>query len=67
MWEALYVIGLLILVAGFAYGIWQSRTKNKTNKGITQAATKEMYTHPDRYEASTKQQLQDQIRPENSP
>ena len=64
MWEALYVIGLVILVAGFAWGIHQSRTKNRTNVKITEAATKESYTHPDRYADSTQQQLQDQVRPE---
>lgn len=62
--EALYVIGVLILVGGFAYGIYQSRTRNRANDGVREEATRQLYDDPDAYEHGGKQKLDNQLRPE---
>lgn len=48
--ELLYGVGALLLAAALVWGIVQYRTRNKANDPLTEAATREEYDHPDRYQ-----------------
>lgn len=56
-------IGTVIIAAAIAWGISQHKRRNRANDAITDAATRELYEHPDRYAAKTRDELQDQIKP----
>lgn len=60
--EIFYIIGGVILGIGIAYGFIAYRTRNKRNDPITEAATRELYDHPKRYERHTKAELDAQTR-----
>ena len=61
--EMLYVLGLLLVGVAIAFGIRRSSTRNKANDAVSEAATRELYKDPDRYEAVTQDKLNDQIKP----
>ncbi len=61
--EFLYVIGILLVGAAIALGIRRSSTRNKANDAVSEAATRELYKDPDKYEESTRDKLNDQVRP----
>ena len=64
MWESLYFVGAIVIAVCAAYGIYQSRTRNKANDRVTQAATKELYADADRYEdGGRRETLKDQLHP----
>ena len=52
--EILYGIGTLLLLGGLVYGVYQWSHRNKANEAITEAATREEYKHPERYEHTRK-------------
>ena len=61
--EFLYVIGIVIVGVAIAVGMNRSSKRNKSNDVITQAATKELYQNPDRYEDKTRDEMKDKIQP----
>ena len=63
--EALYVIGILILVVGFGYGLWRSRTRNRANDPLRDEATRELYDEPEAFENGGKQRLEAKLKPED--
>ncbi len=60
--ELLYGLGAAGLAVGIAYAIYQYRTRNRANDAITEAATREQYSHPEDYEA-TEEHLRRKVRP----
>jgi hypothetical protein len=48
--ELLYILGAGLLFGALLYGVYRDRTRNKRTDAITEAATKEQYEHPERYE-----------------
>lgn len=48
--ELFYIIGALLLLAGIGYAMYRDKTRDKRKDAITEAATKEQYEHPERYE-----------------
>ena len=61
--EILYVVGILLVGAAIAFGLRHSSRRNKSNDTGREAATRELYQHPDRYEDRTRDELKDQIKP----
>jgi hypothetical protein len=48
--ELVFVVGAGLLFAALLYGVLRNRGRNKRTDAITEAATKEQYEHPERYE-----------------
>lgn len=48
--EIAYGVGAVVLLVVLAYGVIRSRGRNKRVDPITEAATREQYEHPERYE-----------------
>lgn len=59
-WEILYPVGAVLLFLGIAYGFWRSKQRTPREKAITEVATNELYRHPNRYVAGTRQALDDE-------
>lgn len=53
--EIFYGIGTLVLAAGIGYGLFRYATRDKSKDAITEAATREMKDHPERYKRTRKQ------------
>ncbi|MBL8772501.1 MAG: hypothetical protein JNK30_14050 [Phenylobacterium sp.] len=49
--ELWYGLGALALLAVIVWAVMQNRRRNRANDPITEAATREEYSHPDRYAA----------------
>ena len=60
--EILYGLGALVLLAALVWGFTQYKTRNKANDAITEAATREEYDHPDRYEHE-QERFKDRVKP----
>lgn len=60
--ELLYGVGALLLAAALVWGVVQYRTRNKANDPLTEAATREEYDHPDRYQ-DEQDDFKNQVRP----
>jgi hypothetical protein len=45
-----YGIGALVLALGIGYGVFRNLSRNKRVDAVTEAATKEQYEHPERYQ-----------------
>ena len=58
-----YGFGTLILFVALIYGGVQYSRRNRANDKITDAATVELYEHPDRYEARTHDELEKKLQP----
>ena len=58
-----YGIGTLILFVALIYGVVQYGRRNRANEKVTDAATVELYRHPDRYEAHTHDELEKKLQP----
>lgn len=52
--ELIYGLCVVALAIGIAYAMRQYRTRNRANDAVGQAATREEYRHPERYERSQK-------------
>ena len=63
--EALYVMGIIVIAGGMAWGLLRSRNRNRANDPIRDEATRQLYDNPGQYEAGGKQQLQDKLKPES--
>ncbi len=48
--ELAYGLGALVLALGLAWGIFQSRSRNRANDEVTDRATREEYDHPETYD-----------------
>lgn len=53
-YEWLYFVGAMLLLAAFGYGLLRNITRDKSKDAITEAATREEYQHPERYERTQK-------------
>jgi hypothetical protein len=62
--EALYIVGIVMLAAAFAYGYMRSRNRNRANDPIREAATKQLYDNPEGYEKGGKERLEREVKPE---
>ena len=58
-----FAVGSLILVLAIIYGIVQASRRNKANDPLRDAAVKEQYANPARYEAKTENEFKDKVRP----
>ncbi|MEH6663500.1 MAG: hypothetical protein V7678_01505 [Brevundimonas sp.] len=54
-WELVFPLGVLALGAVLAVMLWRNHTRNKHVDPVTEAATREEYDHPDRYDARTRE------------
>ena len=54
-YEFFYFIGAIVLLVAIGYGVYRDKTRNKRKDPITEAATREEYEHPERYERTQKQ------------
>ena len=57
-WEMIYPIGALILAVALGVALWRNHRRNKAVDPITEAATREEYDHPERYDRTTHDQLE---------
>lgn len=48
--ELLFITGAAILLAVIIYGVYRDKTRNKRTDAVTEAATREQYEHPERYQ-----------------
>jgi hypothetical protein len=60
--ELLYGLGALLLFGALIYGFTQYKRRNRANDAITEAATREEYSHPDAYDGE-EEDFRQQIRP----
>jgi hypothetical protein len=60
--ELWFGLGALALLAVIVWGVMQNRRRNRANDAITEAATHEEYSHPDRYKRE-EEEFRSQIRP----
>lgn len=63
--EALYALGLLIVIGSFAYGLYRSRTRNRANDPVRDEAVRQSYDDPVKYEQGGEQSLKRQLKPED--
>jgi hypothetical protein len=52
--EIFYFIGAIVLLAAIGYGLMRNIGRNKRVDPITDAATREQYKHPERYQHTQK-------------
>lgn len=62
VYELVWGIGILILLAALAWAAARYHSRNKANDRITEQATHELYTDPDHYEKK-RAELKEQVRP----
>lgn len=62
--EALYAIGILLVLGGLVYGTLRARNRNRANDPIRDEATRQIYDSPESYEQGGKQALDRQLKPE---
>ncbi|RAK65346.1 hypothetical protein [Phenylobacterium kunshanense] len=60
--EVLWGVGALVLLAVMVWAATQYHRRNKANDPLTEAATREEYSHPDTY-PETRERLKEHIRP----
>ncbi len=48
--ELIFFVGAILLFGAILYGVYRDKTRNKRKDAITEAATKEQYEHPERYQ-----------------
>jgi hypothetical protein len=53
-YELLYFIGAIVLLLVIGYGVYRDRTRDKRKDALTEAATREQYRHPERYQETQK-------------
>ncbi len=53
-YELLYFIGALVLLAALGFGVYRDKTRDRRKDAITEAATREQYRHPERYQRTQK-------------
>ncbi|MDP1619304.1 hypothetical protein [Phenylobacterium sp.] len=61
-WELLYPVGAALLGLAIAFGLIRYYRRDRSNDAITEAATREEYKHPERYDR-TEDEFRDQARP----
>ena len=54
-YELFYFIGAIVLLAAIGYGVYRDNTRNRRNDALTDAATREQYRDPKRYQETQKQ------------
>ena len=60
--EALWGVGIIILMVALIWGTLQYNRRNRANEPITEAATRAQHKDPEHYE-QTAEQLKKQVRP----
>lgn len=53
--EIFYFIGAMVLLGAIGYGVYRDKNRNTRIDPITEAATREEYRHPERYQRTQKQ------------
>lgn len=61
-WELLFAVGAALLGAAIVFGLMRHHGRNRRNDALTEAATREEYQHPDRYDR-TEDEFRDKARP----
>ncbi|MBS0332529.1 MAG: hypothetical protein JSS35_07165 [Proteobacteria bacterium] len=59
--ELLYGVATLALLVLLGWGVWRNHTRDRRNDPITEAATRELYRHPERYD-ETREALKRRLR-----
>jgi hypothetical protein len=62
-YEMFYGIGALILGLGIAWGVYQSKHRNRANDKITEEAVRQEYEHPSRYNDEIRPKLEQKVKP----
>jgi hypothetical protein len=62
-WELLFGLGALALLAALVWGVTQVMRRNRANDRVTEEATHDLYSHPDRYAAADREELKKRVRP----
>ncbi|MFT4956441.1 MAG: hypothetical protein ACI8U3_002848 [Brevundimonas sp.] len=57
-WELVFPLGALALGVVLAVMLWRNKHRNKRVDPVTQAATREEYDYPDRYDDKTHDQYE---------
>lgn len=57
-WELVFPLGALLLGAALAVFLWRNHARNRHVDPVTEAATREEYDHPDRYDRNTHDQYE---------
>lgn len=53
--EIAYGAGAAVLLAAMVWGVLRDKSRNKRNDALTEAATREQYEHPERYQQTQKE------------
>ena len=53
--ELFYFIGAIVLLVAIGYGVASDKSRDKRKDALTEAATREQYQHPERYQETQKQ------------
>ncbi|HET9229955.1 MAG TPA: hypothetical protein VFO00_01625 [Vitreimonas sp.] len=53
--ELFYFIGAIVLLVAIGYGVASDKSRDKRKDALTEAATREQYQHPERYQKTQKQ------------
>ncbi|MDO8411110.1 MAG: hypothetical protein Q7S93_13735 [Phenylobacterium sp.] len=61
-WELLYPVGAALLGLAIVFGLLRYYRRDRRNDAVTEAATREEYQHPERYER-TEDEFRDKVRP----
>jgi len=56
-WEIAFPLGVLLLGVALALGLWRNHRRDKSVDPVTEAATREEYDHPDRYDHGGRDRL----------
>jgi hypothetical protein len=54
-YELFYIFGAMVLLAALGYGLLRNIGRNRRQDAIREAATREEYEHPERYQQTQKQ------------
>lgn len=54
-YELFYLIGAFVLLVAIGYGVFRDKARDKSKDRITEAATKEQYEHPERYQQTQRE------------
>ncbi|WP_300578487.1 hypothetical protein [Phenylobacterium sp.] len=61
-WELLFPVGAALLGVAIIFGLMRYHRRDRRNDAVTEAATREEYQHPDRYDQA-EDEFRDKARP----
>lgn len=56
-WEIAFPLGALLLGVALALALWRNHRRDRSVDIVTEAATREEYDHPDRYDRDSRDRL----------